>query len=268
MKKLLVFILSLVCLSGCAIVIKPDSPATHQQDLHKDAKTISELSYCKDCGYIGKVYIVENEKYVPYLVLTDDYQGSCLLLREQLLEEKVIYNTGDEKYPAYYAGSVIDQYLCNTFPQRFTSELYDAILEEPIEITDQSSFTRGQETIEIISRKIFLLSYAELNNTIFQTSAKEGQPLEYFAKQANRIAYRHDGKADSWWLRTPTTSDRFYVDAVSPEGITGSGGVVSIAGIVASGVRPAFRLPNQSPVQPKDGIEGGFYKLALSENER
>ena len=265
MRKLL-FIFILICLSGC--VIKIETPRKHQQDLHKDAKTISDLSYCNDCGYIGTVYIMENEKYVPYLVLTDDYQGSSLLLREQLLEEKVVYNTGYEEYPSYYAGSIIDQYLYDTFSQCFSSELYDAILDEPIEITDKSSFSRGQETIETVPRKVFLLSYAELNNTAFQTKAKEGPLLEYFADHANRIAYRPDGKADSWWLRTPTTSDRFHATSVDPEGVSGSAGVLGLGEAIANGVRPAFRLPKQISVQPMDGSGGEFYTLVLSKDLR
>ena len=77
----------------------------------KEVTKISDLAYDenKESGYT--VYIQENSKYVPYLVLTNNYNGNTLLLRKDILDELRAYND----YFAYYKDSIIDKYLNNEF---------------------------------------------------------------------------------------------------------------------------------------------------------
>lgn len=54
--------------------------------------TLEKISYDKSKEN-PVVYIKENGEYVPYLVLTSDYGGNVLLLRENVLPEEMPYKT-------------------------------------------------------------------------------------------------------------------------------------------------------------------------------
>ena len=110
-RKLLLLVLFLgvlLILPGCLDYQDPTEPET------KPVNTIADLAYGNNT-VPNRIYIVENEQYVPYLVLTDDYNGNCLLLREYLLDEPMQYNDPNIYYSGYYENSTIDQYLNNDF---------------------------------------------------------------------------------------------------------------------------------------------------------
>ena len=59
-----------------------------------------------------------------------------------------------------------------------------------------------------------MLSFTEMNrNSGSRTNLKEGEPLEYFAKESNRIAYYENGQVGSWWLK-PLIQDMQMLYAV------------------------------------------------------
>ena len=75
--------------------------------------TISSIAYSslksKD-DY--RVYIKEDGKYVPFLVIDNGYEeGSTLLLREEILAETKRIN----EYSSYYKDSEIDRYLNGSY---------------------------------------------------------------------------------------------------------------------------------------------------------
>ena len=78
----------LLLLSGCGL-------KGTEKSTRAPPETLRDLAY--DAGGSVRVYLQESGSYVPYLVLTQDYGGNCLLLREYLLDEPRIYNEPEKK---------------------------------------------------------------------------------------------------------------------------------------------------------------------------
>lgn len=57
------------------------------------------------------VYILENDSYVPYIIISDNYSGNTLLLRENILDDSRRFN----EYSSLYENSEIDVFLNNSF---------------------------------------------------------------------------------------------------------------------------------------------------------
>jgi len=194
------------------------------------------------------VYIEENSELAAYLVLTSDYNGNCLLLRERLLDSPMRFNPAGW-YAAYYENSEIDLFLNGAFYESLSKTVADIITNSAIQITDKDSLGIGGKNITSINRKVFLLSYSEVNESGSRTNLKEGIPLGYFSDKASRIAYYDSGEAGSWWLRTPNTADTDVVCGVNVDGAVGVGGIGGtgeIEGEYVNGVRPAFCLPRDT----------------------
>ena len=211
---------------------------------------------------VSRVYVEENGERIPYLVLTDDYNGDCLLLREYLLGEPKRFNpTG--WYAAYYENSEIDLVLNSEFYETLPQTVRDRIINSTIEITAKKSLGIGGKDSIYISRKIFLLSYFEVNGNGSRTNLKEGTTLEYFSDKVSRIAFYSSGKAGSWWLRTPNTADTDIVCGVSIDGTVGVGGIGGTEGEYVNGLRPAFCLPRDTSIT-REHINGEIvYVLSL-----
>lgn len=242
--RLLIVIIMLFCLSGCGIT-------ENEEDRTDKSPTILEdIAYDMDASHGYRVYIMENNAYTPYLVLTSNYNGNCLLLREFLLDDARIYNEIGEK-AAYYEYSSIDCYLNDTFINTLSTDIRNLIVKSTIEITDKESIGVGGEKTTTIERYVFLLSFAELNSGFSRTNIKEGNALLYFEDNDRRIATYQDNTPGSWWLRTPNTSGRSIVCGVSKEGIVGIGGIYdpNVQDGYYNGVRPAFCLPNDTQIE-------------------
>ncbi len=80
-------------------------------------KVLSDLAYDVNEAFGYTVYIEENGKPTPYLVLTNNYEDNVLLLRKRLLDEFVMYN----EYGFYYDGRIrgvgLDSYRGNGKPR-------------------------------------------------------------------------------------------------------------------------------------------------------
>ena len=203
------------------------------------------------------IYIEENGEIAPYLVIADDYDSSCLLLREYLLDEPMRFNQ-NVQYAAYYENSEIDIFLNNQFYGKLSDVVKNVIVNSTIDITTKDSLGVGGRDVTTITRNVFLLSYSELNMSGSKTNLAEGRPIEYFSDKSSRIAYYSNGQKGSWWLRTPNTADTDVVCGVSIEGAVGVGGVGGTGGEdgeYLNGVRPAFCLPGNTLIERKD-IEG------------
>lgn len=210
--------------------------------------TLNDIAYDvnKDLGYT--VYLMENEEYVPYLVLTNDYDGSVLLLREYLLPDSLVYDT-EERYTGYYENSSIDEYLIGEFFSPFSSDMQEKIIDSQITITDLSSLgSCGTKTTQII-RKVFLLSHTELNLQDSSVAPEEGRPLKYFDSPSSRIARFETQEASGWWLRTSYTWYKSTAWSVGYDATVGGGGVS-----YKNGVRPAFCMDKKTPINERKDI--------------
>lgn len=233
-----------ICLLGIIILFLL-SGCRHKEidnSMRGPPETLRDLAY--DVGGGGHVYLQESDSYASYLVLTQDYGGNCLLLREYLLDTDRIYN-GPGKKASYYGESDIDRFLNEEFIYVYPDELIQHMAETNIEITAKESIGHCGEETTFIQRVFFLPSYTELNGTPSRTILKEGSPLLYFADKKNRIAYYENGEPGSWWLRSASTVGTAYACGVSSEGVMGSSGIYNPNpdGGYYSGVRPALCLP-------------------------
>lgn len=97
-----------------------------------------------------RVYIKENDKYIPYVVVTSDYNHNTLLMREKPLDEKMAMNNQQNR-ANYYATSDLDDYLNNSFIDSFSDTMQDIINNTRIEITtnDILNIKKSQEALNL-----------------------------------------------------------------------------------------------------------------------
>lgn len=219
--------------------------------LTKEAETLGELAYDENKRFGYTVYIKEDSKYVPYFVLTSDYNGQALLLREELMIKTHVFHEEGYGCVSYYKESSIDRFLNEEFIALLDPKIQEAIVDSEIVITAKESIGRAGEETEVIERKVFLLSRAELAFTNFGPVLKEGESLVYFRRPKNRIAYRNETPT-SWWLRSPEVYWFNVACAMDEEMGMGISSVTK-----ENGVRPAFCLNNELEVELReDVIEG------------
>ncbi len=197
------------------------------------------------------VYILENDEYTPYLVITDNYNnsGNCLLLRHYLLDDSIEYSHYGTPYPSYYDGSIVDNYLSNEFYSSLSEYTASVLRTSDIEITDKESIGCFGDGTHKIQRNVFLLSYSEIDRIAMRAFPYEGKQIAFFNSDESRIAYHSDGTADVWWLRTPDFARRSTATVVR------SDGVISIVGLYSPGynfsccLRPAFCIDGSTALK-------------------
>ena len=199
-----------------------------------------------------RVYVKEDGKYVPFLVIANEYvPGSTLLLRESILSELRRVN----EYNSYYKDSEIDRFLNGEYYSTL-KEIHHLIKNIPVEVVNEESIgISGRET-ETINRYVFLLSRKEIDSDFVD----EGRKLDYFNKVENRISYYNGettswvrkGEATSWLLRTPVGSYFSAVFSATYDGTVSIGNAFSLYGI-----RPAFCVDSLAKIKKKEGIVNG-----------
>lgn len=204
----------------------------------KSVSVISDLAYGKSNSADHVVYILEGDKYVPFLVLTDSYGGNTLLLRRDVLEKARRMN----EYSAFYENSEIDAYL-NLEYLLMLSEIGSLIQLSELTITDESAIGFSGTETKTIKRGLFLLSCDEVGFEHSVNAGAEGKTLDYFVSAENRIA-NHGGVPCSWWLRTPNT---YYLSCTYVVGSNNKLG--STNAFDENGVRPAFCVPSSSKIE-------------------
>lgn len=230
-------------------------------------KTIGDIAFDvnKKSGYT--VYIKEDSKFIPYLVLTSNYNGKTLLLRKELLNDFHTFNDETYGYSGYYKDSTIDKFLNKDFLDTIDTKIQSAIVDSEIIITAKSSMGVTGEDTENITRKVFLLSATEIGMDRLATTTKEGVALKYFMDSNSRVAYK--GKeATCWWLRSPNTWDISSVFGIGPDGTFGDGGLSTIDPSVKSsrsGVRPAFCIKNTQKIEKSDSVIDGQTVYVITE---
>ena len=206
--------------------------------------TISSIAYNKFKGKDDyRVYVKEDGKYVPFLVIANEYvPGSTLLLRESVLDEFRRMND----YSSYYKDSEIDRFL-NSEYYNSLKEIHYAIKNTSVEITKEEAVGFSYNETEYIDRYVFLLSRKELDYDF----ENEGKKLDYFYKTKNRISHYY-GAPMSWLLRTPAIGYFSAVLAVTDDGGVSIGNSFSLYGI-----RPAFCVDSSAKIKKKEGIIDG-----------
>lgn len=214
---------------------------------NKKVEVISDLAYDynKFSGY--EIYLPENNTYVPYLVLTNNYQGNTLLLRKKLMDKQRLFND----YLAVYENSIIDNYLNSEYLAMFPENISNLIVPTDIEVTPETSLYSVNKALYSINRKAFLLSFREVGYDEHLMAVDEGIRLKYFENIDNRIAYRKD-RPLSWWLRTPYIGFNSVVWSVGGDGV-----MTEISTSYTNGIRPAFCLPPNTKVTTSSNIIEG-----------
>ena len=126
----------LCCLFASGCMLNNQNKKGEDKPLDNKEVTLQDIAYNRTKNSSYRIGIEENGKIVPYLILTDDYNGDCLLLREYLLDEPRKYNIA-KKNSGYYEDSEIDKYLNEEFINRFTSKLRNTILNSTIVIRNK-----------------------------------------------------------------------------------------------------------------------------------
>lgn len=180
-------------------------------EVNNRVKTIKDLAYNPKKHQIGRIYVLENNEYTPYLVIDGDYKGDCLLLREKVRSENIplmgkIYENADKTL--FYGNSFIDYYLNN----RFTKDLSDYV-KRNIKEKDIEVYKGSNQNVITIKRKIFLLSGAEVSKErdYYNNKGLDGKPLDFFnnkrylgstGRRSMRESSDEKGLSATWTLRT------------------------------------------------------------------
>ena len=262
---LLFFIIAnIILVMGCESVEK-DSENVTISDIAYDNQVSSGIfskigsgnNKIEENDYI--VYIEENDEFVPYLVLTSDYNGNTMLLRKYVLEEERPYKTNG--VVVYYEDSSIDKFLNNEYIKTLSNFIQDNIANTQVLVT--KTFISDEGNLELktypIDRKAFSISYTELGLERILV-AKEGKSLEYFENKKSYSAYAYEGGEErTWYLRTPYFGNSFDgVWVIGFDGTPTQGGVSTLSeGSAKSSVRPAFCVNNSLLIEESEEVIDG-----------
>lgn len=221
-----------------------------------EENTIGSIAYDYNSNLDYTIYIKENDKYMPYLVLTYDYNNTnnALCLRKNVVggENGYIedYNGTIAKAKVYdgwvkmqnhfkYQETNVDKYLNGDFKKKFDSNLLDNIYDTELSFSECEN---GNYNNYEINRKFFILSLTELNYDLsFDNKTKNKMKLKYFDNN-NLTTVNDIGVKSPYWTRTFDPSKSFY--------IVGYNGGVTITGTDAKfGVRPAFTISNKTKIK-------------------
>lgn len=210
--------------------------------------TISSIAYnINDKNY--RVYIKENDKYVPYLALDNNYNYThqTILLREHALggqnsikgyngtidENQIIYD--DEKMMGFflpYEETEVDNFLLNIFPDYFDDDFIKIVNDTEIDVELEAQYT--------IKRKFFLLSFQEVSGEYYPYG-KNARQIAYFTN--NDLTIENDyGHEVTWWVRTYGWEDYMFA------GYSNLWGTHSGTDTRRS-VRPAFTLSGNTKIK-------------------
>lgn len=195
----------------------------------------------------SRIYLRENNRYIPYLVLTNHYteDNYALLLREEPIPVPVQYGSNND-----YDDSEIDQFFENIYLPSLGWEVHTA-MEEVVLLSQFNSQAKLQ-------RQAFILTAEEMGLT---DCNEFSSALEYFTKPAHRLAYVN-GKPVDLWTRTPGNTPSTAV-------------VVTSAGTLEKDdtrnhhhIRPALCLSKQVPFYSHSDIFPGVKIRTLTQSEK
>lgn len=202
------------------------------------------------------VYLLEDGKYIPYIVLHNNYSNNfdTLLLRKNVIgndEYYIGYNgtiMTEKIYKSHllmsdfeeYEDTEVDKFLLNIFPQRFEQNFLNIINNTKL---DFSLYNNGNYSNTEINRKFFILSFIELNTTdTWENQSTNKTRLKYFEADSKRIAQNDSGITVVYWTRTHAWNGFGAV------GLNGS--IITETSTEAKyGVRPALTINSNTKVK-------------------
>ena len=200
---------SLLYLTSCGFHVRVGG---HESSMvSKEHLTASDFVIGNPYG-LEEIMITEQGTDTSYLVISDNYDGHCLLMRSEVLPERFCFRDGEAIYgtgSSYYPDSTVDRFLQEKFEARFSEPVRSVLTESDVEVLPHDAIVYGanmehpeKEKTEIIRRKCFLLSVSEFgrNNGLHKAEGKQIPHLEdYEADELNwlRSAY-HDDDVRVW----------------------------------------------------------------------
>lgn len=201
-------------------------------------KAVGSTVKLKVNGTAKEFIVVHQGK--PSSVYDESCNGTWLLMKD-IYENRVWQSGNINKYES----SDIHSYLNNTFLKLFDSNIQGAIKQVKLPYRKNGgSGGTTQQGANGLPCKIFLLSAPEVHYEHSYIDSGEGAALSYFAScvtnnaDSKRVAYLN-GSAAVWWLRSPYTSDAYYVWYVYSNGDYHNGDASG-----SRGIRPALVLPS------------------------
>lgn len=164
-------------------------------------------------------------KPVNFTVVHKDYMtdGKITLMAEDI---HLFHPYGKDNN---YAESELRDFLNRVVLQGFTPEVQKAIVTSPVEYFDG-------KTYQTVDDKIWAPSYKEMGFEGSSYASLEGEPLEYFQSDADRIK-SFCGDARWYRLRTPYSGGDPYAWGVGTDGSADTSYCSYIYGVV-----PAFEI--------------------------
>lgn len=217
---------------------------------NKPTQVISDLLSEKYKNIETRVYVCENGIMTPYVVLdTKNYGDAVLLMREWAYPEEMMYR--DENMfgagGAYYNGSIVDDFLENTFYGFFSDGMKRIIRESSFEIFTRE-YVRAHNVVEgpvteTISRHVFSLSQMEWGSNLLGLDKNdpryEADAIEGIQKYAYKCYV---------WLRSMTYGGEDTTATVVYDGKTESLRIQNTAQ-----VQPVFTVSRDAKIEPYDG---------------
>lgn len=188
---------------------------------------------------VAAEYLVVNQGKPSNSSLYDDSCDGTWLLRKDCYESRLWHSSDVNDYQ----NSTIHSYLNGTLLNLFDAGAKAAIKQVKIPYVNGTGGSAVASGSSGLSAKIFLLSGYEVGWTTSTSSyfPIDGACLSYFsgtsATDSKRIAYLN-GSATRWWLRSPGTSNPYYVWFVLTGGNCNYGSASS-----SFGVRPCVVVP-------------------------
>lgn len=222
-----------------------------------EENTIGYISYDYNPTLGYTIYIKENNEYVPYLVLTYNYNdtNNALCLRKNVVggseyiedyngtiaKDRIYDGWMEMQHNTKYQETDVDKYLTGDFLKRFDTKLLGKICNTQISFSEYE-YEKGVYHNYEINRQFFILSLTELNysGTKLDNKTKNTMKLKYFNSN-DLMAFNDSGVESPYWTRTSYFESGYYM--------VGYTGVITSTGNNARfGVRPAFTISNNTKI--------------------
>lgn len=211
--------------------------------------SISQRTAISNLPVGAELALHENGVLVPYIKISEDYQGSGrnLVVRKSSYKNDTLQNDAD----TYYADCKTDVFLNYDF-----INVLDAATQSSIAAVNVP--VRALSGVATIQRKVFLLSRTEYN---FSGGTTEGSVNYHFINPDRRIA-TFDGLPFEHWTRS-IVDLQYEANYVTNTGAIGIGH----PSVFRAGIRPAFTLPvNFEVVAVAATTANTFARAALVED--
>lgn len=220
-----------------------------------EENTIGYIShdYNSTLGYT--IYIKEDNEYVPYLVLTYNYNNTnnALCLRKNVVggskyiedyngtisKDRIYDGWLEMQSDAKYQETDVDKYLTGEFLKRFDTNLLSKICNTKLSFSEYG-YEKGVYHNYELNRQFFILSLTELNyrGTNHDNQTKNTMKLKYFNSN-NLMAFNDSGIESPYWTRTAYFASEYYM-------VGYTGGITTTGDSAKFGVRPAFTIANDT----------------------